>query len=337
MIESLPGFLSHFTWHAVDSGRAPSAFSPSMHLHSELCAQHSVVGRRRVCSEAVFCPAPDWPLGVRINPTGTPPSIWGPRFISPSGSLHSSFSSPQSSGSWGLTNSLRLSSSYGHMKRLLFPSPWSWVTLWHVLADEMRAEVMPESKSPPPFLYALVISSVDGTSILPVPWVMTTWGRHTRSQGRVAGARNKLHCFKPLRFAVSTSRLTQGEGSLECSPVPSRAEEVRGALEEPRVPSTPGIIYTLLLLHQNGQGLFYEVCCDLRLLLRSRTQGPHILKFPNFFETSIIISHQRLGSQSGKRRGARWSLPTLTPPSIACPSPTSVSGTGLVPWGRMAC
>lgn len=72
MIESLPGFLSHFTWHAVDSGRAPSAFSPSMHLHSELCAQHSVVGRRRVWSEAVFCPAPDWPLGVRINPTGTP-------------------------------------------------------------------------------------------------------------------------------------------------------------------------------------------------------------------------------------------------------------------------
>lgn len=64
------------------------------------------------------------------------------------------------------------------------------------------------------------------------------------------------------------------------------------------------VICSLLLPHHNARGLSYKVCCDLKLILGSGTQGPHTLKFLNFFEASLLISHQRLCSQSGNGGGA---------------------------------
>lgn len=61
------------------------------------------------------------------------------------------------------------------------------------------------------------------------------------------------------------------------------------------------------------RSLPYKICYDPKLLLGSGAQGPYTLKFPNFFEASLLIFHQRLGPQSGKMgRGKVKSTHTST-------------------------
>ena len=79
-------------------------------------------------------------------------------------------------------------------------------------------------------------------------------------------------------------------------------EEMRCSCR-PLYPVRLTIIHILLLPHQKGEGIPCKVCHDPRLLLGSGTQSSHILKRPQIFEASLLISHQSLGPQSGKRRG----------------------------------